>query len=138
VKLRRAWSLPSFPIHLIMSIRPTALEWLAKHHRISAGRIITSRFYAPEESWTGDDAWWIQVPLKAIEQGEELHFVCQQKPPGGGFHYLRVPAEFMRDRLDEFAIINGSHVNLFLDAAGALFTDRRGFGAVSFAKFEVG
>lgn len=98
---------------------------------------MASKFFPPEESWTGSDAWWIQVPLTAIERGDELHFLCQAARRGNDFRYLRLPASNIGDRLGDFAKINDTHVNLFLDAGEDCFIDRRGTGAVSFARFEV-
>jgi len=52
-----------------MSIRSAALQWIARTHPFKGGKILTSRFYPPKESWTGTDAWWINLPLTAVEQG---------------------------------------------------------------------
>ncbi len=119
-----------------MSIRALALDWLAARHRVGTGRILTSKFYPPAESWTGADAWWVQIPLAALDQDPFLHIVVQQAPASADFRYLRVPTAYLRQHANGLATIK-QHLSLFLDAGPHTFIDRRGNAAVPFAQFEV-
>ena len=119
-----------------MSIRATARQWFARTHPSKGGKILTSRFYPPKDSWTGTDAWWITIPLTAVEQEGEVHLVCEQ-PGTAGFRYLRVPTAFLRRHLNGFSLLHDTRINLFLSAERKdEFTDRRGPGRLSFAQFE--
>lgn len=122
-----------------MSIRGTALRWLAAHHGVRDADIFTSRYYPGAQSWSGRDAWWIQVPVHRLAAlgTRPVHFVCQAAPEGAAFHYLRVPADFLRAHLPALdAPGDGSMVSLFLSAEPAhRFRDERGAGRVDFAPF---
>lgn len=134
-----------------MSVRSAALRWLASAHGVRDGDIFTSRFYPAAESWTGRPAWWLQVPVHRVEAlGSGLvHLVCEAAPgegaPSGSgragaraFHYLRVPASYLREHLDALDRPgDGGVASLFLSAEPeARFRDERGAGRVAFAQFE--
>jgi hypothetical protein len=119
-----------------MTIRTEALRWLASR-RIHGGHVVTSKRYAPDESWTGEKAWWVQIPAEAVRQGHDIHVVCEADAGPTRFHHLRVPADFLLEHLDYFATIGVDKINLFLSAeAGHEFEDQRGPGRISFAAFE--
>ena len=120
-----------------MSIRALALDWLASRHRVGKGRILTSKYYGPEESWTGADAWWIQIPVAALDQEPFLHFVVQRAPTSTEFRYLRVPTAYVRQHAKGLATVRDTHISLFLDAGPQTFIDRRGAAGVPFAQFEI-
>ena len=120
-----------------MSIRALALDWLATRHRVGKGRILTSKYYDAAESWTGKDAWWVQIPLAALEQDPFLHVVVQSAPGSTEFRYLRIPTAYLRQFMNGLAIMKGRQISLFLDAGPQTFFDRRGSGAVPFAQFEI-
>lgn len=126
-----------------MTVRATALRWLALHHRVRDGDIFASRFYPAAESWTGRDAWWINVPVHRVtardERGDRaFHLLCEVAPNANAFHYLRVPAAFLREHLDAFDRPGDGRVaSFFLSAEpDARFRDERGNG-VDFAPFLV-
>jgi hypothetical protein len=120
-----------------MTIRSQALEWLAGRGTTSEGHIVASKRYAPEESWTAEKAWWIQVPSSAIRADKEIHILCEAERGAGTFRHLKVPASYFQEHLDELATIGDDKINLFLSAEpGAEFRDERGPGHVSFAQFE--
>ncbi len=119
-----------------MSIRADASAWLARTHGVRHGTIATSKYYSADESWTGADAWWVQVPLAAVERGADVHIICQREPGSPEFRYLRVPASFFRDHLDELSVTDNARINLFLDILDEPFTDLRGPGRLRFAQFE--
>lgn len=117
------------------NIRPVALQWLAGRTRVS-GHIVTSRRYAPDESWTKSKAWWLQIPLHALDRFPIVHLVCEAPEDDEPFHHLQVPSDFLKARLQDFALIGGDRINLFLSAdPGIEFQDRRGPGRVEFAEY---
>ena len=122
-----------------MSVRATALRWLAAEHRVRDADIFTSRFYPAAESWTGRDAWWVQIPVARIEAlGDgDVHVVCEAAPGARAFHYLRIPAAFLREHLGALDRPgDGRVVSLFVSADPATrFADERGSGRLSFAPF---
>jgi len=119
-----------------MSIRSDALRWLAARG-IKGGHVVTSKRYRPDESWTKEKAWWVQVPASAVRDVETIHIVCEAEPGKRDFRYLKVPATFFLEHLDDFATIGEDKINLFLAAEEGLeFEDQRGPGRVSFAAFE--
>lgn len=120
-----------------MTFRSDALRWLASRN-VEGGHVVTSKLYQPEESWTKELAWWVQVPAAAIRDGKTIHIVCESGS-GGLFHYLRVPAAFFLQHLDDFATIGDEKINLFLAAdSTSRFVDQRGPGRISLAQFEQG
>ncbi|MDF1504343.1 hypothetical protein [Roseisolibacter sp. H3M3-2] len=124
-----------------MTVRSTALRWLAATHRVRDADIFTSRLYPAAESWTGEAAWWVQVPVHRLEAlgAGDVHLVLQGAGGGGGFHYLRVPAAFLRDRLAGLDAPDGRTVSLFLSAEPATrFRDERGAARLELAPFAVG
>lgn len=102
------------------------------------GDIFTSRLYPAAQSWTGADAWWVQLPVHRIEApGErDLHLVLEGAERGA-FHYLRVPAAFLRANLAGLDRPgDGRTVSLFLSALpDSRFRDERGAGRLDFAPF---
>lgn len=122
------------------SLRSEALDWLSSRFVVQGEPTYTSKFYVPERSWTGESAWWIEIPRRAIETpgAHHLHLVCQVAPSVSTFHYLRVPAEFLTANLSKLALRENGRVSLFLSAEPAdLFVDRRGASKLSFAPFRV-
>ncbi len=120
-----------------MTLRADALRWLAAR-KVQGGHVVTSKRYAPDESWTKEKAWWIQVPAAAVREGKTIHIVCETEPGAKSFRHLQVPAEFFQEHLDAFATIGDDKINLFLSAdEGIEFEDQRGPGHVSFAQFEL-
>lgn len=119
-----------------MTIRSEALRWLAKRN-VRGGHVVTSKRYAPDESWTKEKAWWVQVPASAIKEGKTIHVVCEAEPGSSKFRHLVIPAKFFQQHLDDFATIGQDKINLFLAAEeGIEFEDQRGPGHISFAQFE--
>ena len=139
---------PRFPAHVrgerltpevSLSVRSSALRWLAATHRVRDGDIFTSRLYPAEQSWTGRDAWWVQLPVHRLEAlgAGHVHLVCQAAPDRMEFHYLRVPAAMLRDNLAGLDRPgDGRMVSLFLSAEPATrFRDERGSAQVDLAPF---
>lgn len=119
------------------TIRAAAIRWLNRRN-VPPGHVVTSKRYRPDESWTKSKAWWIQVPLSAINAGRLIHIVCEIEPGSRDFRHLQVPATFFQSNMTAFALIGTDKINLFLSADdGIEFHDERGPGGVSFARFEV-
>jgi hypothetical protein len=122
-----------------MTIRSTALRWLATHHRVRDADIFASRFYPADQSWTDHAAWWFQVPVHRIEAlgAGAVHLVCETAPGSTAFHYLRVPAAFLREHLADLDRPgDGRAVSLFLSAEPeTMFRDERGPGRLDFSIF---
>lgn len=120
-----------------MTLRARALTWLRGSDISAHSHVVTSKRYRPEESWTAAKAWWVQVPLEAIDAGKTIHIVCQAEIDSDAFRHLVVPADFFRANAESFALLGGSKINLFLSAEEeSEFQDQRGPGRVSFAAFE--
>jgi hypothetical protein len=123
-----------------MSLRSEALEWLAARFGVRGEPTYTSKFYVPEESWTGESAWWLEIPLHVIgaAASRDVHLLCQTAPDASTFHYLRVPTEFMTANLSKLILRDNDRASLFLSAEPAdLFAEKRGAGALSFSSFQV-
>lgn len=119
------------------TLRADAKRWIeARQSKI--GHLVTSKRYAPEESWTKDKAWWIQIPLSAVSRGRDIDIVCEAAPGSGEFRHLRVPAQFFEEHAAELSMLGDEKFNLFLAAVeGREFQDLRGPGKLSLARFEV-
>jgi hypothetical protein len=104
---------------------------------VPSGHLVTSKYYAPEESWTKEKAWWIQIPWSAVRAGKLIHIVCEAEPGSRDFRHLQVPAAFFLEHERDLATLAPDKINLFLAAdPGMEFQDQRGPGRVSFAQFE--
>ena len=122
------------------TIKTKAVDWLASKHSVRSKSVYASKFYVPERSWTGQSAWWLEIPQTAIEmpKSDEIHLVCEVAPDVDDFHYLKVPVEFFRKKLSNFDIRNNGKISLFLSAEPSdIFVDRRGRGKISFSDFLV-
>lgn len=118
-----------------MTIRADALRWLVGQN-VRGGHVVASKRYEPDESWTRDKAWWLQVPASAIRAGKIVHLLCEKEPGSRTFYHLEVPASYFQHNLDGFATIGDDKINLFLAATEKdWLRDLRGPGRHSFAKF---
>ncbi len=120
-----------------MSIRPTARRWLAQQGRRASGALYSSKYYVAEESWTGRDTWWLQIPLDCLDADGCIDLLCQESPGSCDFHHVRVPMAFMREHLSGFAIVKNRSISLFLSAETmSLLEDQRGTGKVCLREFR--
>jgi hypothetical protein len=120
-----------------VSLRAQARAWLHRRGRQSLGALYTSKYYVAEQSWTGAEAWWIQIPLKRLGSESSIDAVCESKPDSTEFRHLRIPTAFLRKRLADLAVVGDSTISLFLSAEPkSLFVDKRGRGRVDFRQFE--
>lgn len=121
-----------------MSIRSDALQWFKKKYKTYEGKIYTSKYYLPEESWPKTHVWWIQIPLKSLNtlNGNYINLLCQTNPDSNEYHYLKVPVKFLVDHLDKFDIVQDKMIHLYLSAdPDKLFVEERGTGGLDFSKF---
>lgn len=131
---------PRIP-EVVLSVRSSALRWLAATHRVRDGDIFTSRLYPAEQSWTGRAAWWVQLPVHRLEAlgAGAVHLVLQTSADRPAFHYLRLPAAVLRDNLAGLDLPgDGRMVSLFLSAEpGTRFRDERGAAQLDLSPFLV-
>jgi hypothetical protein len=123
-----------------MSIRSNALQWLKKNYKSCEGKIYTSKYYLPEESWPKTHVWWIQIPLNVLNSVNEnnINLLCQTNQNSNQYYYLKVPVKFLVDHLDKFDIVQDKMIHLYLSAdPHKLFIEERGTGKVEFEKFLV-
>jgi len=118
------------------TIRTEAVRWFVSKFGIKSNAVYASKFYIPEKSWTGQSAWWFEIPLRLIEATEsaEVHLICQVAPDAKDFHCLKIPVEFLRIELPNLCVRKNGKVSLFLSAERhEMFVEKRGNGKVSFA-----
>lgn len=123
-----------------MSTRSEALQWLKSQYGAVDGPVCTSKFYEAEESWTKSRVWWLQVPVRYIEEDstDDIHLLCRAPLNGQAYHYLKVPAAYFREHRSKLGFTNESLINLHLSAEpGNMFEDERGKGKLSFRSFLV-
>jgi hypothetical protein len=98
---------------------------------VSEKLVSASKFYKPEESWIGNEAWWFDLPIDTIKKNKEKFYyllgACNKQKTD--FVILKVPNKFLIKNLKGFEIQNKmKRLHLAL-------VDERGEGKVSFAKF---
>jgi hypothetical protein len=100
-------------------------------------RILTSKVYPPEKSWTSRWSWWHQVPAKKLIGDSTLLLVCEAR--ARGFHLLVVPQVWLRDHRDQLYTEEATdRITLYLSAEEPdLFQDMRG-GRLNFSVWRVG
>ena len=120
----------------VVTLRSQAQRWLSAR-KVPSGHLVTSKRYAPGESWTKEKAWWIQIPWSAVRAGKLIHIVCEVEPGSGDFRHLQVPAAFFLAHEQDLGTLQPDKINLFLAAdPGIEFQDQRCPSRVSFAQFE--
>jgi hypothetical protein len=122
-----------------MSIRSVAFQWLKSNYGEVSGKIYTSKYYLPEESWPKEHVWWLQIPLKVIEakQNSFINLICQVAPNKSEFHFLKVPTDYFHKHLKNFHIVE-EKASLYLSADPKdLFVETRGKGKTEFTGFLV-
>ena len=81
-----------------------------------------SKFYPPEESFTHRSAWAFEIPKAA-----EIYLLCSVAPGAKMFYHLKVPAEFIEERLPKLQLRNNGRVSLWLSAEpDEMFVEHRG------------
>jgi hypothetical protein len=123
-----------------MSIRKEAINWLEKNFGVSGDLIYTSKFYTPDISWTGENAWWIHIPAKRVNQANNkyVNLLCQTSKGSNDFFYLKVPLSYIHSNLSQLTILKNGIINIFLSAQPQdRFQDKRSKSAIRFGTFLV-
>jgi len=97
------------------TIRKKALEWAKTKFGKLSGPAYCSKYYEPDESFTGTDAWWIRVPIKSIARNTHVCFLLEKHPHSDNFYCLNVPTSYLKENGLGLAKL-GNHINLFLSA----------------------
>lgn len=123
-----------------MSLRKDAISWYEKHVGKIRGHVFTSKFYTPDESWSGRNAWWLQIPVERFmsDRNSVIHLICQSAPNNDDYYCLSVPSMYFVENLSQLSVIGQGKVSLFLSAEPQnLFADERGSGRLKFDNFLV-
>ncbi len=58
------------------SIRSQALQWFLSKYKNDEGKIYTSKYYQPKESWPGVSVWWLKISMTAVNDSnyKYVHF----------------------------------------------------------------
>jgi len=119
-------------------IRKKGVAYLQKCLGYTPSLIAVSKFYVQEESWTGKDTWWFDLPIKKVKNNKKGIYYLLGKKRKRGFVILKVPNKFLADKLKKFEIRYQDRIRLNIDAEGAnRFVDERGKGRVDFSRFEL-
>lgn len=117
--------------------RKKGVAYMQKRFGYTHSLISVSKFYVPEESWTGKATWWFDLPIKKVKNNRRGIYYLLGKKRKSGFVVLKVPTKFLRDNLKEFEIRYQDRIRLHIAAEGAnRFADERGKGRVDFSHFE--
>jgi hypothetical protein len=120
-----------------MRVRSIALQWYKKRFDSIDASIYTSKLYQPHESWPRSMVWFIEIPIKVIDDisNKKVHLLCQKEVGGHDFYHLIIPTAFFRKNRNGFAT-NKNKISLFLSAdAGSYFIDKRGSKQIVFKQF---
>jgi hypothetical protein len=122
-----------------MSTRSDARQWLRSHYGAVAGTICSSKFFKPEESWTGHEVWWHQIPLSNISDCKEryVHLLCQAAPQQIKYHYLKVPIPYFQEHMAKLDIVAGKIILHLSAEPKSLFVDHRRKSLVPFGQFLI-
>ena len=102
--------------------------------------VSTSRFFPSENSWTGKETWWFNLPIKKIRANTNGHYYLlgAQNEKKSSFIIVKVPNKFLIDHMKKFETRYNNMVILHLAAYHRNWlVDERGKGRVDFARFEL-
>jgi len=120
-----------------MSIRNEAFNWYRRKYGRLDPAIYTSKYYQAYESWPKKSVWWPQVPIKAIEDFNYIHILCEIAPNKNDFYHLKVPTTSLRENLRKFHRLKGQ-ITLYLSTdPRKLIVEQRGQGDLNFKSFLV-
>lgn len=120
------------------TIRAAAVRWLASKFGDTGNTVCTSKFYIPKKSRTRQAAWWLEIPLRAIEtpKSNAIDLVCEVAPGADEFYYLKVPVKFLKKELIKLCVRKNDKVSLWLSAEqDEMFVNLRGSGRIGFVRF---
>jgi len=121
--------------------RKKALAYLEKKLGYKTGDPVSaSRFFPPEKSWTGREAWWFNLPIKKIRaNGDKCYYLLgATNEKKVSFAILKVPNKFLLGKLKQLETRYNNMVILHLAAYRKNWlVDERGKGRVAFSRFEM-
>jgi len=118
--------------------RRRAIIYLKKRLGCIPSLIATSKFFREEESWTGEKAWWFDLPIKKVKANKNGNYYLVGESKKSSFVVLEVPNKFLVDKLKKFETRYCKRIRLHLSAESSdRLTDKRGKGRVDFSLFEL-
>lgn len=119
------------------NIRSTALAWYLERYGKTDKSIFASKLYNPQESWTKDYVWFLQIPLARINEQdtEYINLLCQDFEGSNDFFHLRVPAKFLQDNIDSFDTVKNNIAIYLSPKAENFLVELRGKRKISFKEF---
>lgn len=121
----------------MMYLRTAALKWFESKYGLGTQGVYTSKYYQSFESWPKKEVWWLQIPIKAIEQHKEIHLLCQTSPDSSTFLYLKVPSSFFKEHLSNFDRVKDI-IHMYLSPERSTYLkELRGKGSLNFDRFLI-
>jgi hypothetical protein len=122
-----------------MNTRQSGLEWLRKKGRSTSERVVVSKYYTEDESFTHSAVWWFEFLERYAIDEQFLNLLCQVAPGSSDFHHLRVPMRYFLEHKQhiwfrEDKVSFAPHLSA---EKSRLFRELRGDGQVEFALFKV-
>jgi len=102
--------------------------------------VSASRFFPPENSWTGKEAWWFNLPIKKVKSNKKGYYYLlgAKTKKKSSFVILKVPIAFLISNLSKFETRYDDKIMLHLAAYRKNWlVDERGKGRVDFSPFEL-
>ena len=117
--------------------RRRGIAYLKKRLGYSPLLISTAKFFRAEESWTGEEAWWFDLPLEKVKADKNGIYYLVGESKKNSFVVLKVPNKFLIANLKKFETRYQGRIRLHLSAESSdRLTDSRGKGQVDFSRFE--
>lgn len=124
-----------------MNSRQSGVEWLSKRGRATDERVVVSKYYLADESWSQTPVWWFEFAAASATEDRFgfLNLLCGVAPNSPDYHHLRVPMGlFLACKHHLWHRDNGERVSLYLSAEEpTLFREIRGDGRIEFGVFKV-
>jgi hypothetical protein len=124
----------------MLDTRKKALAYLRKKgfRDVSERLVSASKFFKPEESWTGKATWWFDLPIEKIKRMQKEYYYLLGEWGEERFVVLKVPNKFLLANMDHFDTKYMRRIRLHLAAYDENWlVDERGKGKVPFSEFEV-
>ena len=122
-----------------MNIRPSGLAWLREKGRATEERIVVSKYFTADESFTHTPVWWFEFLERHAIEEQFLNLLCQIAPSSSDFHHLRVPMRYFLEHKQhiwfrEDKLSFAPHLSA---EKSRLFREIRGDGRIEFRNFNV-
>jgi hypothetical protein len=118
--------------------RRRGIVYLKKRLGCSPLLIATSKFFRDKESWTGEEAWWFDLPIEKVKAGKNGIYYLVGESKKSSFVVLKVPNKFLIANLKKFETRYQGRIRLHLSAESSdRLVDKRGKGQVDFSRFEL-